>query len=665
MRSIRLPLTLVLLATLSFASEPATAQTAPSDDEAFVVEIVEPIDLAAYPTVGVFVRALDQTQQPVANLTAAALDFEEDGRPLSAFELQPTALGLQVVFVVDAGAQPGRAGETGQATLEEARAAIRLFATEYMRPGDSTAIWAMDSGAAVAVQTPTGVAADVVAALDVFTLQPTDTITPAITAALDSFAASGAGASRQRLLVVLSPGWSESPDPTLTERIDSSGVQVYGVLTRRGLDLKSGLNTLVTRLARPGLFLHYTGPQAVRSLYGAWAAGREGYRLTYVSPSAAPGRHQIGLRLRGSAEGAASAAYLAPVPAGPRIVFTSHQAGFQAGRLASELIGVAVTTAPGEPVIDRAELFVNDASQGVLEGPGPYAWAWDPAPYGDLLATEGESAGAVELRVQVTDATGQTTTTTLRGQAIYASIDACTAYRGFPAVGRSLYAACRSTGLTPPVVFVLLLLLVVFGVLLWLWRNRGAVTSAGQQMGRRLTDVYRRLTRASGRRTPLAYLDVIEGLEPGARNSFDLFGQTPVGRSHDYAELCFHAERQRSPISGLHCTVHEDEGGQGWSIEDEDSTNGTYVNGVRLPGLGQRLALHDGDVIELAQVERGGLKFRFRLAAAARAEPGAASSASAGRVTRSSAGRETRPLVAARGPAAEPELEFDPRRHDF
>jgi len=53
MRSIRLPLTLVLLATLSFASEPATAQTAPSDDEAFVVEIVEPIDLAAYPTVGV------------------------------------------------------------------------------------------------------------------------------------------------------------------------------------------------------------------------------------------------------------------------------------------------------------------------------------------------------------------------------------------------------------------------------------------------------------------------------------------------------------------------------------------------------------------------------------------------------------------------------------
>ncbi|HRE29056.1 MAG TPA: hypothetical protein PK954_20600, partial [Anaerolineales bacterium] len=78
---------------------------------------------------------------------------------------------------------------------------------------------------------------------------------------------------------------SESPDPTLTERIDSSGVQVYGVLTRRGLDLKSGLNTLVTRLARPGLFLHYTGPQAVRSLYGAWAAGREGYRLTYVSPS--------------------------------------------------------------------------------------------------------------------------------------------------------------------------------------------------------------------------------------------------------------------------------------------------------------------------------------------------------------------------------------------
>jgi hypothetical protein len=83
---------------------------------------------------------------------------------------------------------------------------------------------------------------------------------------------------------------------------------------------------------------------------------------------------------------------------------------------------------------------------------------------------------------------------------------------------------------------------------------------------------------------------------------------------------------------------------------------------VRLPGLGQRVALHDGDVVELAQVERGGLKFRFRLAVAAAAPSGAPSAAVR---TRGTPGHETRPLVAARGPVSEPELEFDPRRNDF
>lgn len=658
----RLPLLATIVCSLVLGALPARAQDEPTGRQ---IELAEQPDLTAFPRVALFARILDETRSPIANVTAAALQVEEDGRLLTDVTVEPASLGLQVAFIVDAGAQPERAGETGQATLEEARAAIRLFANDYMRPGDSAAVWAMDDTQPIAVQPPTGAASELVAALDLFALRATPTITPAIEAALDSFAASATSTLRQRLIVVLSPGWRDRPEPALIQRLDAAGVNVNGILTRRGLDLNTGLSALVARAARPGLFVHYTGPQSVRSLYGAWNVGRDGYRLTYTSPTAAPGQHQVGVRLTGAQDAAGTLAYLAPVAAGPQITFTSHQPGFQAGRLNSELIGVDVTNPPGAPAIDRAELFVNDVSLGALEGPGPYAWAWNPAPYGEQLAAEGESAGPVELRVQVTDATGQTTLTAIRGQATFAGIDACTAYRGLPAIGKSLYALCRASGLTPPLVILFFILILMTIALVWLWRHRGAVSTAGQQMGRRLTDVYRRLTRAGGRRSPLAYLDVIEGLDPGARTSFDLFGQTPIGRSHDYAELCFHAERQRSPVSGLHCTLHEDEGGAGWSVEDEDSTNGTYVNGVRLPGLGQRVALHDGDVIELAQVERGGLKFRFRLAVAVAApadrRSGAGSPMGVGRAP----GRETRPLVAARGPAAEAELEFDPRRNDF
>ncbi|MBL8093730.1 MAG: FHA domain-containing protein [Anaerolineales bacterium] len=664
MRALRLPLLAAILCSKVLGATTVAAQSTSEAAADWVLELADRPDLSAYPQVRVFTRVVDSARQPVGGLTREALILEEDGRVTSDLVVEPAALGLQVMFVIDPGAQPERVGETGQATLEEARAAIRLFANEYMRPGDTVGIWSMQGEQALVLQPPTGAASDVLTALDAFSLQPTTTVTPALEAAMDSLLALETSAVSERMLVVLSPGWRDRPDPALVQRLDASGAALSGVLTRRGLDLNSGLSALVGRVLRPGLFLHYTGPQALRSLYGAWNTERSGYRLTYTSPTGAPGSHQIGLRLHDAEAVAATTSYQAPVPDGPQIVFTSHAAGFQAGRLVAELIGVSVTTPPGSPAIDRAELFVNDESLGVREGAGPFAWAWDPAPYGEQLAADGESVGVVELRVQVTDAIGQTRSSAIRGHASFPGVDACTAYRSVPAVGRSLYAACRATGLTPPLIVLFVLLMGMLIGLIWLWRYRGAVSQAGQQVSRRLTDVYRRLTRTGGRRAPLAYLDALEGLDPAARTSFDLFGQTPIGRSHDYAELCFHAERQRSPISGLHCTVHEDEGGVGWSIEDEDSTNGTYVNGVRLPGLGQRLALHDGDVIELAQVERGGLKFRFRLAAVT-AAPDIRRAPDPTRSSPAKPGRATRPLIAARGPAPEPELEFDPRRNDF
>jgi pSer/pThr/pTyr-binding forkhead associated (FHA) protein len=51
-------------------------------------------------------------------------------------------------------------------------------------------------------------------------------------------------------------------------------------------------------------------------------------------------------------------------------------------------------------------------------------------------------------------------------------------------------------------------------------------------------------------------------------------------------------------VSRRHATVTMDDGGHA-SIRDENSTNGTYVNGDRvLPGVAVRLA--DGDVVRLA-----------------------------------------------------------------
>jgi pSer/pThr/pTyr-binding forkhead associated (FHA) protein len=89
---------------------------------------------------------------------------------------------------------------------------------------------------------------------------------------------------------------------------------------------------------------------------------------------------------------------------------------------------------------------------------------------------------------------------------------------------------------------------------------------------------------------------------------YEVYGDTPIGRSRQNAELLFQAELETSPISRLHCTITDEE--DHFMIRDEDSANGTYLNGERLtPVVPYRLK--DGDLIELARVERGGVRLRF------------------------------------------------------
>ncbi len=66
-----------------------------------------------------------------------------------------------------------------------------------------------------------------------------------------------------------------------------------------------------------------------------------------------------------------------------------------------------------------------------------------------------------------------------------------------------------------------------------------------------------------------------------------------------------------SAISRLHCTILDED--DHFAIRDEDSTNGTLVNGERITPL-EPVRLHDGDTIDVAPIERGGLRFLFQLA---------------------------------------------------
>ncbi|HUM71160.1 MAG TPA: FHA domain-containing protein, partial [Chloroflexota bacterium] len=110
---------------------------------------------------------------------------------------------------------------------------------------------------------------------------------------------------------------------------------------------------------------------------------------------------------------------------------------------------------------------------------------------------------------------------------------------------------------------------------------------------------------------PRAYLTVLEG-DVSVGKKLEIYGTTTIGRAKQDAELLFQQHDDTSPISRRHCTIIDEE--DHFMIRDEDSANGTFLNGVRLESMAPR-ELQDGDEIELARVERGGVKLQFDSAA--------------------------------------------------
>jgi pSer/pThr/pTyr-binding forkhead associated (FHA) protein len=118
------------------------------------------------------------------------------------------------------------------------------------------------------------------------------------------------------------------------------------------------------------------------------------------------------------------------------------------------------------------------------------------------------------------------------------------------------------------------------------------------------------LTRRQSTAKARAYLKILGGDEDTGR-LLPIHGDTRIGRSRSNADIHFHGDEEESVISRLHCTIVDME--SHFEIKDESSSYGTFLNGARLtPMVLEKLS--EGDEIELAQVQRGGVKLKFQLA---------------------------------------------------
>jgi hypothetical protein len=184
-------------------------------------------------------------------------------------------------------------------------------------------------------------------------------------------------------------------------------------------------------------------------------------------------------------------------------------------------------------------------------------------------------------------------------------------------------------------------------VILLPWAGMGVAVTLYVRRMREPRRLSRTVIPARRRGKPLARLAVIDG-PPGLVNrDLSVSGAvTIIGRDPALADILLYGPRERSAISGRHCTIRFDRGL--FTVTDDGSTNGTQVNGVPLmPGT--PAILRDGDEITLGDAARHGAVLRFQTALITL---GALPSASGADVAASPTARVTAPAVAAPQPEA-------------
>lgn len=183
----------------------------------------------------------------------------------------------------------------------------------------------------------------------------------------------------------------------------------------------------------------------------------------------------------------------------------------------------------------------------------------------------------------------------------------CRGLGKLPGIGNGLSEACVNSGFGFSTLLNIFFLIIIIALGYVMWSKRDKVREISHNVGDKLKKVADDVTKRLLKQEPKARLYALQGIPDGDRTEFDLYGETNIGRNKEYADLMFNNDK----ISRLHCTIHEEHAGI-WTIEDQESSNGTYVNGQKLKPF-EKKELDSNMILEFGEVEYGGIKFRFEI----------------------------------------------------
>lgn len=600
-------------------------------------------DASEFPQVNLVVRALDGEGQTVGGLLPADFEITENDRPMAIDSLEEVDGGLWVNFVVDAGA--GMQGDRWNKAQEAVTS--YLEADSWMRNGlDHIAITAIEAGGPHTLIDYTTDRAQLLNAIEQYSPPGgTDFSAPLrpISDLIEQLALNSDARDQPKYFILITPGLeNEGGHSALIQTARDKMVIIHTILARsvpriQCAPAQGGVRPACDEKLRDlaletgGEFTPYADRNSPNGLFTRMEASRRQYHISYRSDLGESGTHQVTIASPGGARATTSySVVIDPI----RILIDSPSEGEVILREAAAYTedrgsippqSFTIVATPIFPDVRRriivAELLVNGAVASRVEFPGEtIELPWNLRTITELGVNE------QTLQVRIQDELGIETVSQPANVKVEVIVPPkpdipaplATAMEGggffatptpipcpLPDAACGPYRAVRGNWVSATSLAVATLSLIFAGIV-YMNRDKAVVRNATARVTRAVETLTRRQFTAKAR----AYLKILGGDEDVGR-LLPIHGDTRIGRSSSNADIHFRGDEEESVISRLHCTIIDME--SHFEIKDESSTYGTFLNGARLTPLVPE-KLSDGDEIELAQVQRGGVKLKFQLA---------------------------------------------------
>lgn len=587
------------------------------------------VDATIFPQISLLVqlRHADGSLPQPADL--GLLEVLEDEQP-QVVQADATRFAASSIIVLDFGQGITTPGSSGAPLGEEMRQAALAFRQTGIQDGDQVGLLALTPSGVVQLQTLTSEAAAFETALNQLTAAETSEPTNGLAGVQTALELLPDAGLRQVLYFSMGVQQNRELLEPVSALAVGRGVVVHTLFFNP--DLSQPAETLTALAADTGgVFVPYRAAASISELVSALETARQGYRISFRSTSNSRAVRNLTLRWSDLQGGSANvqASYQVALQAPQVLVDTPLEGSLlvrqplldEAGALSVQPLQVRAHVEWQDNLprrVSEAQLWVNGRLVGIvpIQPDGQLAYDYD------IRTLAAGQEHTLKLQILVRDELG------LEGlsQARNLRINLGAAPEVEPAAACSGLAGtelvvCQAAN-QPLLFWVLagaalllsgLLLVVGFSALRRPARRQTTQTKASQRYEPLERETITRLLSPVDNQVG-AYLEVAGG-DPALQGKFlPLYLNTPtlIGRSAHEAEIVFQASDERHLVSRVHCEFREQNGV--YRVRDLGSTQGTYVNGMRLEGNGEGEVLFDGDQIELAPAERGGMLLIFRMA---------------------------------------------------